>query len=203
MVQRTPKTITNTMARRGYSLWRQAPLFIVLLLAGSASVAIPQTRQHDAHVHGIGMLNIAVAGDELVIELHSPAANIVGFEHAPAHEEQQHAISEATALLEQGEKLFSLPAAAQCTLTDVQVENDMTHGQGEDDTHHRHEDEQAHSEFEATYHFDCARAGKLTTIDVQLFSHFPGFEALEVQLLTPTRQTAAALNAQQRRIALD
>ena len=41
-------------------------------------------RQYDSHVHGMGTLNLVADGSEVHIELDSPAANLVGFEHAPS-----------------------------------------------------------------------------------------------------------------------
>ena len=45
------------------------------------------TRQESSHIHGIVEMNLAVEGSQLYIELISPAANIVGFEHAPSTDE--------------------------------------------------------------------------------------------------------------------
>lgn len=42
-----------------------------------------------AHVHGIGELNVAIDGEALLVELISPAMDLVGFEHAPRTEAQR------------------------------------------------------------------------------------------------------------------
>ena len=42
----------------------------------------------------------------------------------------------------------------------------------------------------------------LKAIDVLLFSHFPGFEELEVQMLTPKRQTAVELTPKKFQLSL-
>ena len=48
-----------------------------------------ETRHHDAHVHGIGKLNVAFDGNNLIIELTSPAVNIVGFEHQAQNQKEE------------------------------------------------------------------------------------------------------------------
>lgn len=183
-------------------------IFILLSLIGLPGVGISETRHHESHVHGIGQLNIALAGNDLQFELRSPSANIVGFEHAPETEQQKEKIHEAVELLEDGKKQFALPKKAQCSLKDVHVETDMAHdehdhGSDSHDSHHG-ENEDAHSEkeeshkaehseFEASYHFECMYPEKLNSVEVLLFANFPGFEELEVQLLTPKQQTAVEL----------
>ncbi len=188
-------------------------VFTFLFFVGLAGVGVSETRQHGSHVHGVGKLNVALDGNDLILELRSPAANIVGFEHAPENEQQTQEVHEAIELLKEGEKLFALTAKAQCSLHEAHVDNDMVKGHHEEhEAHHQeHEDSHSekdhadgsdHSEFEATYHFECGDPDSLKAIDVRLFSHFPGFEELEVQLLTPKRQTAVELTPKKFQISL-
>jgi hypothetical protein len=190
---------------------------VFLFFLNVAGVAAAETRHHDAHVHGVGQLNVALDGNNLIIELDSPAANIVGFEHAPENDQQSHEIHGAINLLKDGEKLFILTPEAQCTLHEADVQSDIGGGQHEeheahgaheahthDDAHAEvgHGDESAHSEFEVAYHFECGKPDSLKSIDVMLFSHFPGFEKLEVQMLTPKGQTAVELTQKQFQLSL-
>jgi hypothetical protein len=184
---------------------------VFLFFVAVVNVNGAETRHHDAHVHGVGKLNVVLDGSNLVIELKSPAVNIVGFEHAPEDEQQSHEVHEAIELLKEGEKLFVLTTAAQCTLLETHVDNDMKQGHHEEHEAHDHEDahsgedhgdDSTHSEFEATYHFECVKPDSLKSIDVLLFSEFSGFEELEVQLLTPKRQTADELTPKKFQISL-
>lgn len=177
-----------------------------------------ETRQHESHVHGVGKLNIGLEGHVLYIELESPAANIVGFEHSPMTQAQKDAVHNAEEHLKDGTSLFDFPAQAQCSLQKTHVSHTMMkekHEQGDhaphmDEQHHDrhdahqhhengHHQEQAHnihgshSEFNVTYRFECKYMKKLTTVDVKLFSRFPGFETLHVQLLSSAGQTALEL----------
>ena len=154
-----------------------------LIAAAGTGLNASETRQHDAHVHGVANLNVALDGSVLMIELDSPAANIVGFEHAPENEEQAHAVEEAIELLKNGERLFDFSEKAQCTLHDAHVNTDMETGHHDehdsadkhhDDDSHGHDDHDkndekahagedhdhddhgsSHSEFEVAYHFEC------------------------------------------------
>jgi hypothetical protein len=182
-----------------------------------------EQRHHEAHVHGVAHLNVAFEGNNLYIELSSPAANIVGFEHHPRTEEQKAAVKSAIEMLEAGEKLFALPdsTGARLVKANVQtdIENEYDHEPGQSHLHdhaesgkeaeaekywhgenHEADDHERHSEFKAEYHFVCKTPQKLTLVDVKLFRIFPGIEHIEVQLLTDTKQAALELTATKNKI---
>lgn len=177
-------------------------------------------RQHDSHVHGVGQLNLAVDGNDVYIELKNPSANIVGFEHMPASEEDRHAVHEAAEKLEDGESLFTFSNQASCSLTSATVSSSLL-TQDHEDGHHaaaahegKHEDhgyvntgdhadhhkDEVHSEFAAEYTFSCKRPEKLTSFETRIFSVFPGIEELKAQVITNTGQTGAELTMKSYRI---
>ncbi|MEO1132659.1 MAG: DUF2796 domain-containing protein [Cyanobacteria bacterium J06639_1] len=186
-------------------------------LEGKADGHEEERRQFDSHVHGITNLNVAVEGNTLAIEMDSPAANIVGFEHRPETEAQEQAIADALAQLEMGSLAFVLPDEAGCELIEADArtsfeEHDHSKGEqhdkgddhghddhghddhGHDDHgHDDHADGETHSDILAEYRFECASPAQLTTMDVTLFEQFPGIEEIEVQLLSETGQTAVEL----------
>lgn len=169
-------------------------------------------RQHDAHVHGIAALNIALEGEEVHIEFDSPAANIFGFEHAPSSEDDHAALNRAVATLKDGDRLFRFNNDAGCRMERVNVtsalldeehdehtekhSDDHDHEEKGGDNHEKHEDEgETHSEIEAGYHFECDQPGKLMQLTVGLFESFPGTEKLKVQYVIESKQGAAELTA--------
>lgn len=172
---------------------RACALVLSLLFTGAAWAS---DREHEAHVHGMGHLNVAVEGNAVEMELVSPGADIVGFEHAPRTPEDKAAVKRAVALLRDGGTLFAFPAAAGCRLTEAEVESEMAEEDHDDHGHERkdgeHEDED-HSEFHAHYHFRCNHPDHLTHIDIKLFEHFPGARELDVQTVSPRGQSAAEL----------
>ena len=191
--------------------------------SNSSDIQAEEYRHHKAHEHGVAHMNVALEGNELYIELISPAANIVGFEHQPRTQEQKAAVKEAIKKLEAGEALFVLPSGAEGELAKSEVYTDIasdsdhksedarTHEHNEidkkdEDNKRRHQENhesdkhESHSEFRAEYHFVCKKPEKLAHIDVMLFSVFPGIEHIEVQLLTGTKQTALDLTAEKNKI---
>ena len=176
-------------------------------------------RQHGAHEHGVGKINIAQDGKELHIELDSPAANIVGFEHIPETALDRDSLTKALALLKNGTRLFLFPDAAECNLVDTAVATPLKeHGNGEEAHHtedavqqharehteepHVHEGGQkhqgeTHTDITATWRFSCRHPEALDQVSVQLFEAFPMTERLQVQFITGKRQGAAELSASQ------
>lgn len=130
--------------------------FIVLCAAAGVASA-EDVRQLDAHEHGAASLNIAVDGDQLLIELESPAANIVGFEHAPNDDQQRAAVETAKTALGDGGQLFILPDDAGCEPGASEVAWTMEeHADDDHDSEHAAGQEtETHSEFHASYSYRC------------------------------------------------
>jgi hypothetical protein len=199
-------------------------MIILVLTHGftTAEALAEEVRHHEAHVHGVAHMNVAVEGDTVYIEFSSPAANIVGFEHHPETAEQKKAIETAIETLKAGDKLFKLSPKAQGKLTKSVVDTDIAntshpeshaehgnehgkhheHDKKHGEKHHHANDHERHSDFKAEYRFVCKRPEKLAHIEVMLFDIFPGIEHIEVQILTETTQTAVELTAKKYKIAL-
>jgi hypothetical protein len=163
---------------------RHTPLQALLLLA-SALTAMPTTaehREHGTHVHGSGQLNVVLDGTTLEIELDSPAANLVGFEHAPRNADERGQLEQAMARLHDTAALFTLPAAAGCQLQEVKVAEE---GAGEE--------EGGHGDINALYRFTCNTPSALRGIELRLFELYPLTERLAVQLIGPGGQQGLTL----------
>ena len=99
---------------------------LALALLPTLAAAQAEHRSHGAHAHGLARLDLAVEGGVVLIGLESPAANIVGFEHAPANAGERAALDAALATLKDGGRLFRLPADAGCRLVEAVVETPLT-----------------------------------------------------------------------------
>ena len=204
-------------------LSRTLPLTSLLVLSSALCFASgdDEHRQHGAHVHGLAQMNLAVEGQNVLLELASPAMNIVGFEHMPSTDEQRHAVHEAAEMLEDGTSLFEFSKEAGCTLVAAEIESSLladehddehadedSHGKGHDEeSHDKDHDhsaagEEEHSEFEARYQFTCSSPQKLKSLTVNLFTAFPGFEEIETQILTDSGQSGAELTDGNNRVDL-
>ena len=176
---------------------RLAPLFCVATLSvGTIAIAGEhEHRHHDSHEHGVAELNIAIDGKHVLIELDSPAANIVGFEHAPQNPQQQDLVDHAINTLEHPENFLLFTPSAECLLEDSEIETGLTAKQ-HDHHHDGASDAPAsrHSEFNVSYRFSCDKIAKLKYVDVKLFSRFEGLEDIKVQMITPNRQGLLELN---------
>ena len=148
----------------------------------------------DPHQHGVGQLNVAIQGDHVEIELETPGADIVGFEHPPRTAEQKKAVQDAARTLRNGSAIFVFPAAARCKLEKTKVEsglledNHETQGEKHHDEKQHHEKHKAeiHAEFHALYHFSCKNPASYT--DLQYFEAFPHAKALLARTITAKGQ---------------
>ena len=172
----------------------------------AAGASATEHREHGAHVHGHGQLNLVLEGNRLDVELIVPGVDVVGFEHAPSDDRQQAAVNAAIATLRDPDKIFALPAAAACVPDRVEVESTMleaTHDREEHAENHdkeEHDDEDGHAEFHATYSFRCGDPNSLDEFALRYFEHFKGTAELEVQPVGPWGQTAGELTPESRRM---
>ena len=181
-------------------------LSLILVIFAAPAVA-QQTRQLDAHEHGVGELQIAFDGNQIAMELHAPGADIVGFEYEAESTEDLAAIDAAIALLSRPQEIFVLPAAAGCVVTRASAElegedhdehGDEDHDDHDEDEHDDHadeghdedghddhdEDEESHTEFHAEYLLTCSNPDAITGIEFAYFDKFEGARELEVQIVT-------------------
>ena len=174
----------------------------LILAICAASAAAQQSRQLDAHEHGVGELNIAFDGSRIAMELHAPGADIVGFEYEAESAEDRAAVDAAIALLARPQEIFVLPAAAECTVTHASAalegEDNDEHGEDDHDasgseTHEDHaedehadhdENEERHTEFHAEYLLTCSNPDAITGIEFAYFDLFENARELEVQIVT-------------------
>jgi hypothetical protein len=163
--------------------------FAIVATLGVAGVGAhaQEHRELGAHEHGVGQLMVAVEGRTMTLELHAPGADIVGFEHHPETPEDKAAIDEAVATLASPLALFVLPAAAGCSVTDVEA--GLVDEEHEDEPEEHAQADEAeehgeHSEFRAAYTLACADPAAITRIEFAYFATFPNARELEIDMVT-------------------
>lgn len=167
------------------------PLALCLL----SGPAIGQdSRQLDAHAHGVGELDIAFDGRVVAMELRVPGSDIVGFEYAAESAEDRAAIETAVAILARPLDLFVVPISAECTVTTASAELEQEHDDHEEDLDdapdddHDHEDghseDAGHTEFHAEYVLSCDEPDALSEISFAYFDTFRNALELKVQIVT-------------------
>lgn len=182
-------------------------------------------RQSEAHQHGVVSWHIAQAGHEVMVEIHAPGSDLVGFEHAPKNDAQQKSINQTLDALAIPAKLLQFNAEAKCQLEEKSISqtlNGLTkseehhdHGKhhGHEDhqdshDHHKHHDDHAkhashevhsnhdeHGEFSAQYTFHCDQPKQLKYIKTSWFNTFKNTKTIKVEAISDQGIQSLNLNA--------
>lgn len=153
---------------------------------------------HGAHVHGIAELHIVLEANILLLELHSPAMNLLGFEHHANSPKQQTVVENARIKLADANTIFHINGGA-CHLkeqaTDFSTVLRAQKNHEENDDHHEYKQHNnTHSNIEAHYQYSCVQSSKFHSIKVGLHEIFPRIESLQVQWIVNGRQGDVTLN---------
>jgi hypothetical protein len=173
-------------------LMKALPFLIATAITATPVIA-EETRQLDAHEHGVGQLDIAIDGQQIAMELHAPGADIVGFEYAAESAKDLAAVDAAVAKLSAPLALFVLPEAAGCSIVEASagLESEEEHEEhGDEHADDEHADEEGHTEFHAEYLLNCAEPSVITGIDFAYFGSFPNALEVEVQIIADTGATS-------------
>jgi len=163
-----------------------------------------------AHEHGVAQLNVALDGNSLELELHSPAMNLVGFEHKAQSAQDKKAVEMAKQQLANPITLFGIPAAAGCKVSKTDLDSPLfgseehhDHDHDDHDSHAKGEHEHAHSNIDADYTLACENPKALTALDLAgLFKQFPATHKVNVQAITAQGQKGEELTPAQTRLVL-
>jgi hypothetical protein len=177
--------------------------FSLILAAGIAALcASTPAGAHEAHVHGVGNLDVALDNNTLTLHLATPLINLLGFEHAANSAPDREATRKMGLQLHAANSIFAITPAAQCkqvsvTLVSAVLEPALL---GETplaakDTQTAADKHDGHANLDGDFVFNCAHPEQIKAIDVRLFDLYPGFHQINVQAVTLKGQSAATLNA--------
>jgi hypothetical protein len=162
--------------------------------------------QHHAHEHGKVTLNIAIDSATLSMELDAPAANVVGFEHAPRTSAERAAASNASAFIRGGRSLIGVPPAAGCHFINTEFtepkwepDNEPATATAKSSGGEIHE---AHADYEARFSFRCDHPDQLAWFEPWLLLKLMNVTEARVNLLTPTGQRTETVTSPRTRIRL-
>ena len=176
-------------------------VFSSVAISALLCMAISPAIAHEAHVHGVGKLDVAIDGAQITLHLDTPLINLLGFEH-PAKNTKDRAAAQKMALqLRNASKLFVTTPAAECRPISVKLASNAIDPilLGETPTPATKINANAktkaaeHADLEADIVLQCENPNLLKTIDVNLFTKFKGFQKIDVQMVTPKNQLAATL----------
>ena len=116
---------------------RPALSVAAVLLASTAFAASEGGhREHDAHEHGHGTLDVVAEGEELVVEFRIPAVNVVGFEHAPRDDAEREAVRQALVPFKDAASVLVPSPEAMCEVETIEAAlSSMEH-----EAHHEHDE---------------------------------------------------------------
>ncbi len=73
------------------------------------------------HVHGVIELGVVIEGETLAVTIDAPLSDVVGFEHAPADDDQAARLKTAAAIIAGADTMFGVPEAAVCIVSGTEI----------------------------------------------------------------------------------
>lgn len=188
-------------------------------------------RGPSAHTHGEGQLSVVYESGQLLMELETPAANLLGFERAPKNEIEWEQVKHLRESLNKPDHIFTL--VPECELVNVDVDipfahrvvmekNTDNHGQARHSSHSVHSHAQytnnsehhhrvhkqptetlqvTHENVRLGYEWRCT-GSRPPKIDAVMFRVYPNFEKLKVQWVVNSQQGGAMLNKDRTTLAI-
>ena len=147
----------------------------------------------DAHIHGRSDLTVALEGEQLEIELSSPAINLLGFEHTLTSEQDLNAIKNIKSMLRKPSDLFSFTDGG-CTLTKQSIDVSGLIPTHQDKGHQHVNKESNHHEVIAKYSFHCKKSSTLSAITVKVLNLFSGIHEIRARWITAAKQGSVIVN---------
>jgi Protein of unknown function (DUF2796) len=176
--------------------------------ATTAAGADAAFTQRGAHLHGKVVVNLALEGSVLALELDAPAINVIGFEHAPRTDAQKREVAAVDRWLASGVGVLGVPAAAGCVRRQVEYAP-PTLGEDAHDHEHEHEHDAAakgagatHADYRARFTYACSSPAALSWADLWLVRRLKNVAEIELNLVTPQAQSQRTLGADVTRIEL-
>jgi len=135
---------------------------LVLLSLFSLSAFAAKDLNPEAHTHGEGNITLVYQDGLMLMELQSPAANMLGFEHEPSTEQERKQYKTLAKALKSPENFVELQPACKLKIAELKLpfEEDADHkehkdhGHGEKKEQHddKHHHEKAHKSKEEKHH---------------------------------------------------
>jgi hypothetical protein len=173
------------------------PLALGLACAAGSQAIAAEFRSRGVHEHGSATVGIAIQDVTLDIALHSPAINVIGFEHAPRSAEEKAALAQANRIFASPQGLFVIPPSAACASTSVTLMPITYEHDGDDDKSNA-----PHADYDVSYRFHCAHADQLGWIEIRLFEQMKGMRKIVANVVTPALQAQSLLTPDNTRVRL-
>jgi Protein of unknown function (DUF2796) len=176
------------------------PTLGVLLLIFSFDVgAAPEKRRHDAHVHGVGEINIAVEGAKATVEFRAPAESVMGFEHEAKSESDKKKRDNALEQLRaKGSQMVVFDPKLGCKSSDmktaiVEAKGDSAKAQAGKDAHKDQKKSGEHREVHGTFSVACDKPLAGSRVRFGVSKVFRDIQEIKVQVVGDSGQSGATI----------
>lgn len=165
-----------------------------------------QHKVTNAHSHGTADLTLAIEGEHLEIELHSPAINLLGFESKANTDIKRRTLETAKLKLQAANSQFSF-VGAPCELLEHKADFSSVELSISELSNTLNSSEitipNGHSDISVLYHFRCDNILKLEEIVTRLASTFTNLEKINVRWARENKQGALILNRNDKSITFN
>jgi len=151
------------------------------------------------HVHGIANMELVIHKQAILLTVHSPLYNLLGFEHKPKLAEQKQAVKLQLDKIKAG-NLITFNTAAKCEVKAIHYEHPF-----ETNDHHsnEHKGHKGHKDINFEYELLCHSPNKLAMLNSEaLFSAWKNLNNLRVQWIGQGKQSAVTLNRNKTQFSL-
>lgn len=184
-----------------YKIYFSCALSVALAMLSSDMGGAAEKRHHEAHVHGVAEVNIAIDGSKADVEFRAPAESVMGFEHEAKSESDKKKRDAALRTVQtKMNQMVVFDPKLSCKFSEVKtaiVEEKGEPGKTQSDkSAHGHKDQKKtaeHREVRATFSAACDKtlAGSRVTFGVH--KTFPAIGEIKVQVLGDAKQSGATI----------
>ncbi|SMF39547.1 Protein of unknown function [Alteromonadaceae bacterium Bs31] len=185
---------------------------IIFVIYGTlGSVGAFAQHSQDAHTHGQAHVTLVFENRHLVVEMTTPAANMLGFEHQPRSDPQWKVHEKLNQKLQRPDELIVLQPA--CVLESSMVElpfkrpeHDKSHEQHLSQAHHHNHEQDGeayaeHRDIYSRYEWLCEHTA-IPKLNFRYFNEYPDFKAISVLWIINGKQGMSELNKRTRTLEI-
>jgi hypothetical protein len=180
--------------------------FLILVLCCQVSIANSEGNPN-AHTHGLAHMNILYEAGLLLVELETPAANMLGFEHMPQNTKEWQQLHKLEQRLNRPENIIVLTPYCDLQNVDIKLpfteEKEAKNDKNNEHSHQHHETHQQptqknnkaydkHQNIHLNYTWQCTELMP-PVLYTPVFNSFSGFEKIKVQWVSNGKQGAREL----------
>ena len=140
---------------------------LLYLISTSLVMSHSKKKSLESHVHGVGTLNIAQDGNNLLFEFEIPGNDIVGFEYEAKEEDDIKKVKNALDILSDHKNMILPSGAGKCQIESYKA---------------KVINEGKHSEFLSNYKFNCENISELKLVYIKYFKNFENGKKLNIKI---------------------